>query len=64
MTLIPIEDPEHVDERRVALGFAPMAKADVANREFARQRHQSRPKDFDRFWREYQDWLKRVGWRE
>jgi uncharacterized protein DUF6624 len=64
MTLVPIDDPEHVDERRVALGFAPIANAEVANREFARQRHQNRPNDFDRFWREYQDWLKRVGWRE
>lgn len=64
MALVPIEDPEHVDERRVALGFAPMLKADASNREFTRQRHQNRPKDFDRFWREYQDWLRRVGWRE
>jgi hypothetical protein len=64
MALVPIEDPEHVDERRVALGFAPMFKADASNREFTRQRHQNRPKDFDRFWREYQDWLRRVGWRE
>jgi hypothetical protein len=64
MTLVPIEDPEHVDERRAALGFAPMLKADASNREFARQRHQNRPTDFDRFWREYQEWLRRVGWRE
>ncbi len=64
MTLVPIEDPEHVDERRVALGFAPFADADAANREFARRRDQNRPKDFEKFWREYQDWLKRVGWRE
>lgn len=64
MTLVPIEDPEHVDERRAALGLAPMLKADASNREFARQRHQNRPTDFDRFWREYQEWLRRVGWRE
>jgi hypothetical protein len=64
MTLVPIEDPEHVDERRVALGFAPLAKADAANREFAHRRAQNRPKDFDRFWRDYQEWLKRVGWRK
>jgi hypothetical protein len=64
MTLVPIEDPEHVDERRVALGFAPLAKADGANREFARQRTEDRPKDFEKFWRESQEWLKRVGWRK
>lgn len=53
----PIEDPDHVDERRRAVGLEPLADR------LARAEQEPVPKDRDRFEREYQAWLRCVGWR-
>jgi hypothetical protein len=53
----PIEDPEGVDERRRAVGLEPLAER------LARAEPEPMPKDRKRFEREYQAWLRRVGWR-
>ena len=53
----PIEDPERVEERRRAVGLEPLAER------LARAEPEPLPKDRARFEREYQAWLRRVGWR-
>ena len=50
----PIEDPEHVEERRVAVGLEPLAAV------LARAGRGPRPRDPERF---KEAWLRRVGWR-
>lgn len=52
-----VEDPEHVEERRRRVGLEPLAER------LAREMPSPRPADPDRFEREYQAWLRRVGWR-
>jgi hypothetical protein len=52
-----IEDPEHVDERRRAVGLEPLAQR------IAREPRVPVPSDPERFAREYERWLRRVGWR-
>jgi hypothetical protein len=52
-----IEDPEHVDDRRRAVGLEPLAAC------LARADPVPLPTDRARFEREYDAWLRRVGWR-
>jgi hypothetical protein len=52
-----IEDPEHVDDRRRAVGLEPLAAR------LAQAEPVPVPKDRPRFAREYDAWLHRVGWR-
>lgn len=52
-----LEDPEHVEERRSKVGLEPLS------RRLAREKPSPRPADPERFEREYQAWLRRVGWR-
>jgi len=52
-----LEDPEHVEERRSKVGLEPLSKR------LAREKPSPRPADAERFEREYQAWLRRVGWR-
>jgi hypothetical protein len=52
-----IEDAEHVDERRRAVGLEPIAEI------LARAKPQPMPADPERFERDYQAWLIEVGWR-
>jgi len=51
------EDPDGVDERRRAVGLEPLAER------LARAGQQPLPPDRAQFEREYQNWLRRVGWR-
>lgn len=51
------EDPEHVEERRNEVGLEPL------NERLAREKPSPEPDDPERFEREYQAWLRRVGWR-
>lgn len=51
------EDPEGLDERRSGVGLEPIADR------LARADRQPLPADRERFEREYQAWLRRVGWR-
>ena len=53
----PIEDPEHVEERRRAVGLEPLSA------HLTRAERMPLPTDRARFAREYQAWLRRVGWR-
>ena len=53
-----IEDPESVDERRRAVGLEPLAER------LARAEPQPPPADPERFERDYQEWLIKVGWRK
>jgi hypothetical protein len=52
-----LEDPEHVEQRRSRVGLEPL------NKRLAREKPSPRPADPERFEREYQAWLRRVGWR-
>jgi hypothetical protein len=52
-----LQDPEHVEERRSKVGLEPLSKR------LAREKPSPRPADPERFEREYQAWLRRVGWR-
>jgi hypothetical protein len=52
-----LEDPEHVEERRSKVGLEPLTKR------LARETPSPRPADPERFEREYQEWVRRVGWR-
>jgi len=52
-----LEDPEHVDERRSKVGLEGLSK------KLAREKPAPKPTDPERFEREYQAWLRRVGWR-
>jgi hypothetical protein len=61
MSPAPIEDAEHVDERRAAVGLEPLADA------VARHRRQAAaeppPRDLARRRRQADDWARAVGWR-
>ena len=52
-----IEDPQRVEELRRAVGLEPL---DVR---LAREQRVPAPTDRKRFEREYEAWLRRVGWR-
>ena len=52
----PIEDPEHVEERRRAVGLEPLFVV------LARAEPAPLPGDRARFQRAYEAWLRRVGW--
>jgi hypothetical protein len=52
-----LEDPEHVEERRSKVGLEPLSER------LAREKPAPKPADLERSEREYQAWLRRVGWR-
>jgi len=52
-----VEDPEHVEERRSRVGLEPLSER------LAREKPSPRPADRERFERDYEAWLRRVGWR-
>jgi hypothetical protein len=52
-----LEDPEHVEERRSKVGL------ELLSKRLAREKPAPKPADPERFEREYQAWLRRVGWR-
>jgi ribosomal protein S18 acetylase RimI-like enzyme len=60
---LPIEAPEGVDERRVALGLRPLADEIAAQRAAAAREGERAPGDWERRRREYTAWLSEVGWR-
>lgn len=61
MTPAPIEDPEHVNERRRAIGLDTIEERTARYR--AEQRPQDRPRDPVARKLEFETWLKSVGWR-
>lgn len=54
----PIEDSEHVEERRRRVGLEPLSAR------LSRAERVPLPADRTRFDSEYQAWLRRVGWRQ
>jgi hypothetical protein len=52
-----LEDPDGVDARRRAVGLEPLAER------IAKAERDPVPRDRVKFEREYEEWLKRVGWR-
>jgi hypothetical protein len=61
---LPIEDIEHVDERRAAVGLNPLeerirqVRADIA------EAHEAVPPDYAARRREMEAWARAVGWRQ
>ena len=53
-----LEEPDHVEERRRLDGL------ESPTDRLARADRQPLPKDRVRFEREYEEWLRRVGWRK
>lgn len=60
---LPIEAPEHVDERRRAVGLGPLAEQTRRQREFAAQANERPPADWAARQREMNDWFRSRGWR-
>jgi hypothetical protein len=52
-----LEDPEHLEERRSKVGLEPLVER------LAREKPSPKPVAPERSEREYQAWLRRVGWR-
>jgi hypothetical protein len=62
MSPLPIEDPEHVNERRAAVGLPPIEEITRKHRENARL--ERRPADWKARQNEMEDWAHRAGWRK
>lgn len=61
---LPIEDPEHVNDRRRALGMDSLEQRTRYMRSQARnERENPRPFDYDAHQQEFNEWAHRVGWR-
>ena len=60
---LPIEDPEHVDERRRAVGLGPIADDTRRRREWILQSKERPPVDWHARQREMQEWFRAKGWR-
>ena len=60
----PIEDEAHVDERRLAVGMETLAERTEMMRRWARESGERAPRKREGFQREYEAWLRRVGWRK
>ena len=58
-----IEDPEHVDERRRALGLIPLAENTAQMREGATKENEPRPRDWAQRQKEFEEWARKTGWR-
>ena len=63
MSPLPIEDPEHVDQRRAAMGLDSLAQRTFAMRTQARSGTEPRPCDLAARRREMDAWARKVGWR-
>lgn len=60
----PIEDPNHVDERRRAVGLNSIAERTREMREQVTRESPNPPKDYEAQQQRYQAWLREVGWRK
>jgi hypothetical protein len=61
---VPIEDPEHVNERRRSIGLDTIEHRTQRMREDAGMENAMPPRDYGMRQREYEEWLQRVGWRK
>jgi len=60
----PIEDPEHVDERRSRAGLNTIAERTREIREQAARDGDNGPEDRHEYRRKHDAWLRETGWRE
>jgi hypothetical protein len=58
----PIEDPEHVDERRRAVGLPPLEEHTRRMREGMKQVQKGLPQDYAERQRAQREWARSVGW--
>jgi hypothetical protein len=63
MSPLPIEAPEQVDARRAAIGLRPLAEEIEARRLAVAKAKERPPADRAARERDYQAWLREVGWR-
>jgi hypothetical protein len=63
MSPLPLEDPDHVDERRRAVGLGPLAEDTRRRRDYVRQTREHAPQDWHARQREMQQWYRTRGWR-
>lgn len=61
---IPVEDAEHVNERRRSIGLDTLEHRTQRMREEAATENAMPPHDYGMRRREYEQWLYRVGWRK
>jgi hypothetical protein len=61
MSPLPIDDAEHVDERRAEVGLEPLADAVTRNRD--RAALEPAPHDLVQRRRDTDEWAREVGWR-
>lgn len=64
MNPCPIEDAEHVDERRTRAGLNAIAERTREIREQAAREGDTPPKNREEYNRKYESWLRQVGWRK
>src|SRR6185295_5866695 len=60
----PIEDEEHVDDRRRAIGLGPLAENTAGMQEGVRLEDQQPPRDWALRRRQFDDWARKTGWRD
>ena len=60
---LPIRDPASVDARRAEVGLPPLAEHVTRRRQEALAAGEGPPVDRHRKAREYEEWLRRAGWR-
>jgi hypothetical protein len=60
---LPIEDAEHVDERRRAVGLGPLTEDTRRRREWVRSTSEKPPTDWHARRQEMDDWFQSRGWR-
>ena len=63
MSPLPLEDPDHVDERRRAVGLGPLAEDIRRHRTWVQQSTERPPRDWHARQREMQQWFRARGWR-
>ena len=60
---LPVEDPDHVDDRRGAIGLGPLHQSIQAQRQAAAAEGERPPGDWHARRRAMEEWLRAVGWR-
>ena len=60
----PLEDAEHVDERRASVGLGPLAEHLEEVRAAVASSSEAPPTDYEARQREFEDWARRAGWRK
>ncbi len=64
MSPCPVEDPDHVDERRRAVGMMPLATDIRERRNRAAMFNEGPPPELAQRRKELEEWARRAGWRD